>query len=280
MTRFQFSLLGAAALLCAIGLAPRLFAEEEVKEKPASVEIDAKLPPVTMKDRAGKALDLHDCGITKKDAEGVVMAAAKAAGVKEPKADTKIADMPGMKDEEGELDLDAIASFVSKAGAYFGLVANDETAERYKTLGDVTSWIAKGDKNPIVVFTWSPKCPTVRRTYEQIISAAAENNIRMYALGCNTRDTDEHYDQFIEAMGFQMRIFPDREQKVTDVLGGKVTPHFFVIDTEGKLRYKGALNDDLMGFKEPEERTDYVIEAVKAIRAGKDVPTKSSEPSG
>ena len=279
MSRTRIPLVGALALLCAFGLAPKLFAEGE-DEKPKSVELDSKLPPVTMKDRAGKALDLHDCGITKKDAEGVVMAAAKEAGVKDATAETKLADIAGMKDEDGELDLDAMAGFASKIGAYFGLVATDESVKRHKTLGDLVTWISKADKSPIVVFTWSPKCPTVRRSLDGIMEAVSMNDIRIYAIGCNTRDKDEHYDAFIEATGFPVRIFPDREQKVTDVLGGKVTPHFFVLDGDAKLRYKGALNDDPMGFKDAEERTDYLTDAVKAIREGKDVTTKETEPAG
>jgi peroxiredoxin len=282
MFRSRITLLGAAALLCAIGFVPRVFADDTATEteKAKAVEVDQKLPAFTMTDRAGKALDLHDCGVTKKDAEAVVMAAAKKLGVKEPKADTKIADLPGMMDEDEEIDLAKVAEFASSVGSYFGLIAFEDSVERFATLGDLSTWIAKADKSPIVVMTWSPKCPTVRRTYEQIVAAMASNDIRIYALGCNTRDTDEMYDEFVEAMGFQVRIFPDRDQKVTDILGGKVTPHFFVIDADAKLRYKGALNDDPMNFKDEEERVDYVVDAVKAIRGGTDVPTKTSEPAG
>jgi len=276
-----------AALLC-LALAPVAWSDGETAteekpkvEKPKAVELDAKLPAVTMKDTDGKALDLHDCGITQKDAEGVVMAAAKKFGAPDgAKAETNIADLSGVKDEDGALDADKVKDLACAAGSYFGLTATEDTVERFKTLGDLTKWIAKANDAPILLVTWSPNCPSVKRANDRIVEVASKIDVRIFAIASNTRDTDEHYAKYKDAFEFNVRVFPDREQKVTDILGGKTTPHFFLLDKDAVLRYRGAMDNDPMGYMDDEEREDYIVAAVAAIRAGKDVETKDTKPSG
>ena len=71
----------------------------------------------------------------------------------------------------------------------------------------------------------------------------------------------------------------DPGNKVTDILGGQSTPHCFVIDQEGVLRYSGALDDDPKGEK-GEARTPYVRNAINAILAGEPVPVTTTKPYG
>lgn len=281
------------AVFCA-GLCPLTWAEEdpttdpaargtEAKDdaKPKAVEIGQKLPALTIKDDSGKALDLHDCGITKKDAEGVLMATARKFGAPEgANAETKISDLKGVKDGDGDLDTALVKDLVCTAGTYFGLTATEDTVERFKTLGDITNWIAKANDAPILLVTWSPNCPSIKKSNDRIVEVAAQTDVRIFALACNSRDNDEHTVKFKEIFDFNVRVFPDRDQKVTDILGGKTTPHFFLLDKDAVLRYKGALDNDPMGYMDDEERDDYIADAVAAIRAGKEVETKQTEPAG
>ena len=52
----------------------------KTEDKPKVAEVGKKAPPLSMTDTDGKAFDLHDCSISKKDAQAVVMAAAKKFG--------------------------------------------------------------------------------------------------------------------------------------------------------------------------------------------------------
>lgn len=61
-------------------------------------------------------------------------------------------------------------------------------------------------------------------------------------------------------------------------LDGKTTPHCFVFDQEGKLRYSGALDDDPHGEKETPIR--YVAGAVLALLEGKAPPLATTKPYG
>jgi alkyl hydroperoxide reductase subunit AhpC len=52
----------------------------------------------------------------------------------------------------------------------------------------------------------------------------------------------------------------DYDGTVGKAYGAKTTPHMFVIDKEGVLRYSGAFSDH--------SKKNYVLGAVKAIQAG------------
>lgn len=271
----------ALALVAAL-IAPA-FAEDAPKDaKPAlKAELGSKAPAVVIQDTEGRSFELQDCGITKKDAVAVVMAKALTFGAgKDAKPETKIADLKGVKDGDGDVDATKVRDLALACGAYFGLIATEESAESFKTLGDLVTWIEQANTSPILLVTFSPRCGSVKRQAERILEMAAATKVRIFAIACNTKDTDEHLAKFKESRDWPVRTFWDREQRITDMIGGKVTPHFFLFDKDAVLRYRGGMNNDPMGFMEDEERKDYVIDAVSAIRAGKAVPVSDTEPSG
>jgi hypothetical protein len=58
-------------------------------------------------------------------------------------------------------------------------------------------------------------------------------------------------------------VLVDAGLVVTDLYGVDVTPHIFVIDREGILRYHGAVDD--VAFRQREARRFYLQEAVDAL---------------
>ncbi|HEY9089376.1 MAG TPA: redoxin domain-containing protein [Anaerolineaceae bacterium] len=70
----------------------------------------------------------------------------------------------------------------------------------------------------------------------------------------------------------------DANSAVADLYGVRVTPHFFVIDAGGVLRYQGGLDDTT--FRKREATRWYVREAVEALLAGWQVEVDQSEPYG
>ncbi len=79
--------------------------------------------------------------------------------------------------------------------------------------------------------------------------------------------------------GVNFLVAVDPGNKLTDVLGGASTPHCFVIDRDGVLRYSGALDDDPRGSKGSEARA-YVRDAIEALLAGKPVAVTATQPYG
>ncbi len=248
---------------------------------PTKAELDQRAPTITMQDTDGRSFQLQDCRVTTKEATAVVMANAKKFGAaKDASAKTKIADLKGVKDDDGDLDASKVKDLAVACGGFFGLVATDESAERFKTLGDLVTWVASANEAPIVLLTWSPQCPSVKRANDKIVEMAAASNVRVFAIASNTRDKAAHIAEYKDAFEWNVRIFPDADQRVTDILGGKTTPHFFVFDKTAVLRYRGAIDNDPMGYMDEEDRKDHILEAVAAIRAGKEVTVKETAPSG
>ncbi len=74
-------------------------------------------------------------------------------------------------------------------------------------------------------------------------------------------------------------VYIDRGNKLADLFDAQHTPHCFVIDAKGVLRYMGGLDDDPMGNK-GEATKSYVRDAIDALLANKEVAVKKSEPYG
>ncbi|MEZ5990668.1 MAG: redoxin domain-containing protein [Planctomycetota bacterium] len=76
------------------------------------------------------------------------------------------------------------------------------------------------------------------------------------------------------------RILADHDNVVADKFAARSTPHCFVIDAKGVVRYDGALDDDPRGSKEDGERSDYVRLAIDAVLAGKAPEETNTKPYG
>ncbi|MEE2972604.1 MAG: redoxin domain-containing protein [Planctomycetota bacterium] len=67
-------------------------------------------------------------------------------------------------------------------------------------------------------------------------------------------------------------ILIDADTKVAAAYGAKTTPHCYVIDGDGVLRYMGAFSDMA--------ETNYVLKAVTAIKNGSEVSPSQKKPWG
>jgi peroxiredoxin len=71
----------------------------------------------------------------------------------------------------------------------------------------------------------------------------------------------------------------DEDRTVGHLYNAKTTPHMFVIDGSGVLRYSGAMDDDARG-KGKNATVNYVKSALDEIIAGKAVTISSTTPYG
>ncbi|MDP4230695.1 MAG: thioredoxin family protein [Bacteroidota bacterium] len=72
----------------------------------------------------------------------------------------------------------------------------------------------------------------------------------------------------------------DEDRTVGHLYDAKTTPHMYVIDKEGNLRYQGAIDDDRSTDGGKKASTNYVLQALDALIAGKDIVTTSTRPYG
>lgn len=77
--------------------------------------------------------------------------------------------------------------------------------------------------------------------------------------------------------GFDHEVMIDHGNKVSRLFGARTTPHCFVIDQKGVLRYSGALD----GYRENrDDPTPFVANAIDALLEGKEVRVNSTRPYG
>jgi len=73
----------------------------------------------------------------------------------------------------------------------------------------------------------------------------------------------------------------DSDGKVGKMYGAKTTPHFFIINKEGKLVYSGAVDDKpSTDIEDIKTARNYVTEVLDSLLAGKNPPVKVTKPYG
>jgi thiol-disulfide isomerase/thioredoxin len=146
-----------------------------------------------------------------------------------------------------------------------------------------------GDYRGKVVFIhfWSIVCPYEKLAEPKCIElqkAYGDNGVVEIAINANQKEIAggppyANLRDHAQSAGVNFLITVDPGNKLTDLFGGQSTPHCFVIDKDGVLRYSGALDDDPKGAKGA-EATSYVRDALEAVLAGKPVATPTTKPYG
>lgn len=139
-------------------------------------------------------------------------------------------------------------------------------------------------KGKIVVLEWtSPECPYVVRHYDKDTMQTSwdklgNDKVVWLAVDSSNFVTPESAAEWKGKEGFKYPVLQDAAGDVGKLYEAKTTPHMYVIDAEGTLRYAGAIDNDPRGKEE--KITNYVEEAVSALLEGKDVPTSNTQPYG
>lgn len=142
-------------------------------------------------------------------------------------------------------------------------------------------------KGKIVVLQWiNPGCPVCKRVFvsgveKNMLTSLKELDKDIVVLGISsTHNLDEDgIAKYLESTRIEISALMDRDGKVGRLYNAKTTPHLYVIDRDGKLRYNGAIDDDERGNK-GDKATNYVVNTVKQILAGETVSPDTTRPYG
>jgi len=148
-------------------------------------------------------------------------------------------------------------------------------------------------KDKVLVIEWfNPGCPYCRAVYEkgevQKILAEMKTMGDNYAyIAINSTGNKAEADVIAESKAFlaqhkvEIPCLIDHNGAVGRSYEAKTTPHMYVIDGKGVLRYMGAIDD------QPNTDTskiatarNYVREAFAAVKAGKQVEATATDPYG
>ncbi len=106
--------------------------------------------------------------------------------------------------------------------------------------------------------------------------------MKQFSVAVNsTNSTSAEQNNFwIRQYKLDYPILLDNDGTVGRLYGARRTPHMFVIDPQGVLRYHGAIDDNPFASKSADEVTTYVVEAATRIVANETVSPDYVKPSG
>jgi peroxiredoxin len=114
------------------------------------------------------------------------------------------------------------------------------------------------------VRAWEGRMKDIQRDYQA-------KGVRLVAIGSNDAakypdDDFSHMKQRAEQEGFNFLYLRDESQAVARAYGGTHTPHVFLLDPAGVLRYRGAIDDN---YDEPDAvQHPYLRNALDAVLSG------------
>ena len=136
----------------------------------------------------------------------------------------------------------------------------------------------------VVVFTCN-HCPYALAWHERLMDVArayAGRGVRFLAV--NPNDAERYPDDSYEAMRERTRVEPwpmpylrDETQEVARSFGAKTTPDVFVLDSERRLRYRGAPDGD---HADPGQDAAWLREALEDLLAGSELRRPETRPVG
>ena len=139
-------------------------------------------------------------------------------------------------------------------------------------------------KLKVVVFTCN-QCPYAKAFEGRIIDVAKrfqEKGVVFYAV--NPNDDAKFSEETLANMkaravekGYPFPYLKDADSSIARAYGARVTPHVFVVDGTGTVRYRGYVDDSA----KPEERkTTGLTDALNALLNGREIATNDTRAFG
>ncbi len=190
-----------------------------------------------------------------------------------------------MKNRFSILSMIGLAALMSAAVSFAAPVSGIEAKAKVgEAAPNFTLDDAKGKshtlsdyKGKVVILQWiNPECPICNRVSKSGLVTkmakeckALDKDIVHLAINSTAGMPGSTSVQYLKKHKIKASALIDDDGKVGHLYGARTTPHMFVIDAEGILRYQGAIDDDPRGGKE--DATNYVVNAVRQIASGETV---------
>ncbi|MBI3300428.1 MAG: redoxin domain-containing protein [Elusimicrobia bacterium] len=178
--------------------------------------------------------------------------------------------------------------------AVFAAPRVDKAAPAFTAKDSAGKDVALADyKGKTVVLEWLNKgCPFVKKHYgagnmQKLQKAYTEKGVVWLSVvssadGKQGHVTGAEADADTKASGASpSAVLLDPAGKLGKLYGAKTTPHMYVVDKDGVLRYNGAIDSD--SSSDPASiasAENYVAGALDAVLAGKKVKKRTTKPYG
>lgn len=144
---------------------------------------------------------------------------------------------------------------------------------------------ARGEAPATVVIWTCNHCPYALAWHDRLVASArdyGQRGVRFFAVNSNDperypRDSLEAMRERVAAEDWPFPYLHDASQDAARAWNAQTTPHLYVVDSEGRIRYEGAPDADHM---EPNLDAVWLREALDAILAGNEPERPSTDPVG
>jgi len=123
-------------------------------------------------------------------------------------------------------------------------------------------------RNRIVIINfWSAECPWSQRCDLELLSLLEGwgEEVTLLAIASNANEPLEMLVQVSAERGLPT-VLQDVDQASADLYGAQTTPHLFVLDEDGIIRYQGAFDD--ITFRQRDVTEHYLQDAVDKLLTG------------
>src|SRR5690554_2954158 len=160
----------------------------------------------------------------------------------------------------------------------------DQKIEDYT--GRTVTLSEAAQRNGLIVVFSCNTCPRVAQMesrYLDLSNFAKSNQIGMIALNPNerTRDRGESMDEMkkrANKMSYNFSYALDKDHIIADAFGATITPQVFLFNSEMKLVYKGAIDDNPKSASEIKQ--NYLVTAIEELISGRQVAKSSTKAVG
>lgn len=120
----------------------------------------------------------------------------------------------------------------------------------------------------VIINFWSCECPHSERTDKAILSMFVQwkDAVELLTIASNRNESLSEIKKVAETRGIP-KVWIDADCQIANLFEAVTTPHIFVIDKDGILRYRGAVDD--VKFRQKTPIQFYLDEAVESLLAGR-----------
>ncbi len=131
----------------------------------------------------------------------------------------------------------------------------------------------------VILNFWSAECPHAARVDAELTGYLQSwgPGAMLLSIASNTNEPLDLLDQVAALRGLPV-VLLDAEEKIADLYGALTTPHLFVIDVKGILRYQGAFDD--VTFRQRTPTRHFLRDAVESLIAGALPSPAETQPYG
>lgn len=127
------------------------------------------------------------------------------------------------------------------------------------------------DVEALVINFWSAECP-LQQQYDAYFNGFTQSygpkGVRFVAIDSNSYEDESAILRAIERRNIVFPILRDRGALIASYFNAETTPHIFVFDRGGSLRYRGAVDDRTTESKSM--TMNYLENAVESLLLGRE----------